>query len=295
MVAGLFAGHSVGYRLATPDTHERADTLAHSGHGYLDYAPLTLAVCLGLLLAALLLRAVASFYGQPRRPAASRASSCCRRLHSSSRSTWRGSSIRAVPWTTAFEPSFLVGLALQLPSALAALLLAWVLDSVAHAIGHALSESRPYSSRPLSPFPSASCGSAPAPGSPAGTENAHRPSFASRSFRWPRPCGLERRSDLRRSIALAVALVALAAAPSAFAHAILKESSPTNDLVVRRSPPTVTLRFSEAVETAFGSIRIYNCAARASTRERSPGPTAVSVASGSTGSSRGARTRSRGE
>jgi copper transport protein len=63
----------------------------------------------------------------------------------------------------------------------------------------------------------------------------------------------------RSSIALAVALVALAAAPSAFAHAILQESTPSNDMVVRQSPPTVTLRFNEVVETAFGSIRVYSC------------------------------------
>ena len=74
------------------------------------------------------------------------------------------------------------------------------------------------------------------------------------------PRGLERRSGLKRSsIALAVVLIALAAAPSAFAHAILQESTPSNDMVVRQSPPTVTLRFNEAVETAFGSIRVYNC------------------------------------
>src|SRR5688572_20607392 len=60
-------------------------------------------------------------------------------------------------------------------------------------------------------------------------------------------------------IASAIVLVALAGAPGAFAHAVLQESSPANDSVVRRSPPEVTLRFSEAVETAFGSIRIYNC------------------------------------
>lgn len=64
---------------------------------------------------------------------------------------------------------------------------------------------------------------------------------------------------MKRSIALAVALIALAVAPSAFAHATLQESSPSNDSVVRRSPPAVTLRFSEAVETAFGSIRLYDC------------------------------------
>jgi copper transport protein len=63
----------------------------------------------------------------------------------------------------------------------------------------------------------------------------------------------------RSSIALAVVLIALAAAPSAFAHAILQESKPGNGEVVRQSPPTVSLRFNEGVETAFGSIRVYNC------------------------------------
>jgi copper transport protein len=63
----------------------------------------------------------------------------------------------------------------------------------------------------------------------------------------------------RSSIALAVVLIALAAVPSAFAHAILQESSPANASVVRKSPPVVSLRFNEAVETAFGSIRIYDC------------------------------------
>jgi len=60
-------------------------------------------------------------------------------------------------------------------------------------------------------------------------------------------------------LAIAVVLVALAAVPPASAHAILQESSPANDEVVRISPPAVTLKFNEAVETAFGSIRVYNC------------------------------------
>jgi copper transport protein len=63
----------------------------------------------------------------------------------------------------------------------------------------------------------------------------------------------------RASVAIAVVLVALAAAPSAFAHATLQESTPSNNAIVRQSPPEVTLQFSEAVETAFGSIRVYDC------------------------------------
>jgi copper transport protein len=58
---------------------------------------------------------------------------------------------------------------------------------------------------------------------------------------------------------MAVCLAALTAAPSASAHAILQESQPANNAIVRQSPSEVTLRFNEAVETAFGSIRVYDC------------------------------------
>ena len=65
---------------------------------------------------------------------------------------------------------------------------------------------------------------------------------------------------MKRSwLVIAVVLAALTAVPSAFAHAILQESSPSNNAVVRTSPKTVSLRFNEAIETAFGSIRVYNC------------------------------------
>ena len=46
-----------------------------------------------------------------------------------------------VPWTLPLQPAFLFGLALQLPFALAALLVAWVLDSAARAVGRAFSAS----------------------------------------------------------------------------------------------------------------------------------------------------------
>ena len=43
-----------------------------------------------------------------------------------------------IPWTVVLQPAFLIGLALQLPFALAALLLAWALDFAARAVGGAL-------------------------------------------------------------------------------------------------------------------------------------------------------------
>jgi copper transport protein len=63
----------------------------------------------------------------------------------------------------------------------------------------------------------------------------------------------------RASVAVAVLLVALAAVPSAFAHATLQQTTPANNSIARTSPDAVTLQFSEAVETAFGSIRVYDC------------------------------------
>ena len=139
MLAGLLAGHAVGYRLAITDPHARADALAHSGHGYFAYVPFALSVCLGVLLAGLALQALSALRGEPRRPAASPlivvlppaafvAQELIERLLHSGH----------VSWTVVVQPTFLIGLALQLPFALAALLLAWALDSAARAVGHAL-------------------------------------------------------------------------------------------------------------------------------------------------------------
>ena len=139
MLAGLLAAHTLGYRLAISDPHARGDALAHSGHSYFSYVPFALSVCVGVLLAGLALQALSAFRGEPRRPATSRlivllspvafvAQELIERfLHTGQ-----------LPWTTVIEPAFLIGFALQLPFALAALLLAWALDSAARAVGTAL-------------------------------------------------------------------------------------------------------------------------------------------------------------
>jgi len=144
MFGGLLAAHSLGYRLAIADPHARADALAHSGHGYFGYAPFALAVCLGILLAALVHQGSAGFRGERRRAAASPLIVALppvafvvqefleRLIHSGH-----------VPLTLVLQPAFLIGLALQLPFALAALLVAWALDSAARTVGRALA-ARPH-------------------------------------------------------------------------------------------------------------------------------------------------------
>jgi copper transport protein len=47
--------------------------------------------------------------------------------------------------------------------------------------------------------------------------------------------------------------------PSAFGHAILLQTTPPNDTILRQAPPSIDLRFNEPIETAFGSIRLYAC------------------------------------
>jgi len=140
MLMGLLAGHALGYRLAYADAHARADALAHSGHGYLGYVPFTLTICVAVLICGPLLQGLEGFRGRPRRavfspllvllsPAAFVAQEVTERLVHTGHAAW------SLP----LQPAFLFGLALQLPFALAALVLAWALDSAARATGLALS------------------------------------------------------------------------------------------------------------------------------------------------------------
>jgi hypothetical protein len=143
LVGGVLAGHWLAYRAAIGDAHARAHALDVTGHAYLAYAPTIVAVCLALALTALVLRVSASFRGVPRTapPAAFAALPLLaftlqehleRFVHSSE-----------VPWTAALEPTFAIGIAVQLPFAFAALLVAEVLDSLAHAVGAALATTTP--------------------------------------------------------------------------------------------------------------------------------------------------------
>jgi copper transport protein len=63
-------------------------------------------------------------------------------------------------------------------------------------------------------------------------------------------------------VAAAAALAALVLAPGAAAHATLVSAEPANDAVLAEPPAQVTLRFNEPVESAFGSVRVFDAAAR---------------------------------
>jgi copper transport protein len=82
--------------------------------------------------------------------------------------------------------------------------------------------------------------------------------------------------------ALAAVLVALAVAPGASAHAVLIETRPANDAIAEESPKEVVLRFDEPVETALGSIRVFDASGERVDDETitQPRPQLVSVAIG---------------
>jgi hypothetical protein len=139
VAAGTLGGHVLGYRFALADSAERAQLLEGTGHGYLDHAPLVLGLCVALAGVALLLLGIAAASGKPMTvtapwlfallpPAVFTGQEHVERLLHGGHPEW----------TTALEPPFLVGLLLQLPFAVAAVLLARALAAVAGAIGRAL-------------------------------------------------------------------------------------------------------------------------------------------------------------
>jgi hypothetical protein len=138
IVASTELAHVVAYRLIYPDPEERTAVLASSGHGYFTYDPLCLAVGAALVVCALLGRAIRAHV--ERETSAARISAAPfaalppatfvlqehleRLLHGG-----------AFPFGTALEPTFLIGLLLQLPFAVLAYVLARLLLRAAERLG----------------------------------------------------------------------------------------------------------------------------------------------------------------
>jgi len=63
---------------------------------------------------------------------------------------------------------------------------------------------------------------------------------------------------IRRVVPLLAAVLLLAWAPAAGAHALLEGTMPQRGASLDRAPGQVVLRFSESVEVAFGAVRVYD-------------------------------------
>jgi hypothetical protein len=144
---GWLAAHSVAYVLVVPDHDHRAQLLSDSGHGYLGLAPLIVACAITLVVAGLALAIHDGLRGKSRArvpvwpvalvpPLGFAVQEHLERLIE----------LNAFPVGAVLEPTFLVGLALQLPFALAAVMLARVVLALGHRIGRALAARR--SARP---------------------------------------------------------------------------------------------------------------------------------------------------
>jgi hypothetical protein len=144
---GWLSAHSLAYVLVEPDPEHRAELLVHSGHGYLGVAPLILACAITLVLAGLALAIREGLRGGARArvplwpvalmpPLGFAVQEHLERLIE----------LNAFPFGAVLEPTFLVGMALQLPFALVAITLARTVLALGDLIGRVLALRR--SARP---------------------------------------------------------------------------------------------------------------------------------------------------
>jgi copper transport protein len=89
---------------------------------------------------------------------------------------------------------------------------------------------------------------------------------------------LPARPGRARWAALAAIVLATVPASPALAHSTLVATEPPRDAIVEHSPDRVLLRFDERVETALGSIRVYDGAGERVDAERITRPAPESVA-----------------
>ncbi len=140
-VIGSQLAHELAYRLVTPDGAQRAHELARTGHAYLVYAPAALAVCSVLVLIALVgeLRHLLSGRGTASfRPSALTFAVLAPAIFLLQEHFERLFHDGAFPWDACLQPTFVVGLLLQLPVAFGAYLLARLLLRAVRSLGRLL-------------------------------------------------------------------------------------------------------------------------------------------------------------
>ncbi len=140
-VVAWLGAHELAYGLAFSGEHARTHALAASGHGYLEHAPLLVALCLTVAAGGFVARALGRPSGSRTLPTAGFAALPLFgfALQEHLERVLNGT---PDPWGTGLEPVFLIGLALQLPFGLAAGLLARALAAAADEVGAALAPCR---------------------------------------------------------------------------------------------------------------------------------------------------------
>jgi hypothetical protein len=149
-IASWLGAHCLAYWLVSPGAEHRMGMHAEHGHAWLGYTPALAIWGLAVVVAGLVLCAGAGLRGH--RP--------------SSPPLWHFAILPpvgfvvqehaerligsgSIPADLVLEPTFLLGLALQLPFALAALLLTRALYAISFGLGRAVADSTPAIGRPL--------------------------------------------------------------------------------------------------------------------------------------------------
>jgi hypothetical protein len=137
---GWLSAHSLACALVAPDAHERARMHSEAGHGYLaTAAPVVVASAGTLLLVGLALAIGDGLRGRGRSRLPGWPVALVPPLgFAVQEHLERWIAANALPVDAALEPAFLAGIALQLPFALAALLVARAVLVLGHELGRAL-------------------------------------------------------------------------------------------------------------------------------------------------------------
>ena len=152
LALATIAGHQAGYRLAIRDPSARADALAHDGHGYFAYLPIATGTLVAVAVLAVAWRARGRAQGTLPTWAAAALPPFGFVVQEQLERLVEAHSGSHVPFA---EPAFLAGLALQLPFAVLALLLARKLQHLADAIAAPARPARRWALLPGPPHPEA--------------------------------------------------------------------------------------------------------------------------------------------
>jgi hypothetical protein len=126
-VVGTQVAHAIGYRIVVPDRQQRAELLSASGHGYLSYLPLALALGFALLTALFALEARAALRRSAPQPCAWVFLLVAPVVFVVQEHLERLVHDGALPLEATLDRTFQVGLALQLPFAFVSYALARLL------------------------------------------------------------------------------------------------------------------------------------------------------------------------
>jgi hypothetical protein len=139
-VVGSQLGHALAYRLITPNEAVREHELTATGHAYLAYLPGALAICSVLVVVALAVELAHVLTDRrPVRPSALPFAVLAPAIFAFQEHFERLMHDGVFPWDAVAQPTFVVGLLLQLPFAVAAYLVARLLLGVVRSLGRLLS------------------------------------------------------------------------------------------------------------------------------------------------------------